>query len=48
MARIDADGRDCVSLAALRDGNGDRKDQPGAGPLACELIGSPAMLASEK
>ena len=54
MAQIDADERDYVSLAALRDGNG----EPGRalailqhGLLACALIGligSLAMLASEK
>jgi hypothetical protein len=31
MAQIDADERDYVSLAALRDGNGDRNPEPGAG-----------------
>jgi len=57
MAQTDADERDYVSLAALRDGNGDRSPRPGAGDpvqyglLACALIGlvgSLAMLASEK
>jgi hypothetical protein len=55
MAQTDADERDYVGLAALRDGNGDRSPKPGAGLqyglLACALIGlvGPlAMLASEK
>jgi hypothetical protein len=54
MAQIDADERDYVSLAALRDGNGD----PGRalailqyGLLTCArigLVGPLVMLASEK
>jgi hypothetical protein len=54
MAQIDADGWDYVSLAALRDGNGDQS-WPVAilqyGLLACArigLVGSVVMLASEK
>src|SRR5947209_10075019 len=34
MAQTDADERDYVSLAALRDGNGDRSPKPGAGDPA--------------
>jgi len=54
MAQIDADMRVYVSLAALRDGNGDRSPKPGAGHPAIRasgligLVGSLAMLASEK
>jgi len=52
MAQIDADERDYVSLAALRDGNGDRSPKPGAGDpaqhglLACALTW-PGRLAGE-
>ena len=54
MARIDADERDYVSLAVLRDGNGDRSRAPAilqSRLLACALIGlvgSLVMPASEK
>ena len=56
MAQIDADERDYVSLAALRDGNGGRAPSRALailqyGLLACALIGllgSLVMLASEK
>jgi len=56
MAQTDADERDYVSLAALRDGNSDRSPSRALailqyGLLACALIGligSLVMLASEK
>jgi hypothetical protein len=54
MAQTDADERDYVSLAALRDGNGDRSRALAIlkyGFLACaliDLVGSLVMLASEK
>ena len=55
-AQIDADARDYVSLAALRDGNGNEAPSRALailqyGLLACAmigLVGSLAMLASEK
>ncbi|MEH2608868.1 hypothetical protein [Bradyrhizobium sp. AZCC 1693] len=57
MAQTDADERDYLGLAALRDGNGATEAPSRAlailqyGLLACALIGlvgSLAMLASEK
>jgi hypothetical protein len=52
MARTDADVRDYVSLAALRDGYGDRNPWPipEFGLLACALagpVGPLVMFASE-
>src|SRR4051812_13678562 len=44
MAQIDADERDYVSLAALRDGNGDRSPEPGAGNPAIW----PARLCADR
>jgi hypothetical protein len=48
MAQIDADGQDYVSLAALRDGHGNRHPEPGAGDparwLACAVIGMVGSL----
>jgi hypothetical protein len=54
MAQTDADGRDYVILAALRDGHGDRSRalailQYGLlGGALIGLVGSLVMLASEK